>query len=264
MKDLVNHTEFYYHLADHPKELRQLAEDMTPFYVRVVEVLAESPAEVVLMGANYDDTITYPPFFEEHILPWMQRWAAMLHAKGKLFLSHCDGENEGLLDLLAESGMDVAESVCGPPMVAVSMARMREIDQVGVIVVVEFLYFITFFTARVSQRVTLGAMTSLEAAAKSVAQRDALLAEARAELLARLRAQLRRARLLPLLEQVPESQVGSHAGYDVEGERVLTHLFRAAVPGYRGWRWSVTVTRASRQRQEPPSMAAAPKDSSRV
>ena len=51
-----------------------------------------------------------------------------------------------------------------------------------------------------------------------------------------------------LLEQVPESQVGSHAGYDVEGERVLTHLFRAEVPGYRGWRWSVTVTRASRQR----------------
>jgi hypothetical protein len=125
MKDLMNHTQFYYHLADHPREIRQLAEDMTAFYVRVVEILAESPAEVVLMGANYDDTLTYPPFFKEHILPWMQRWADMLHAKGKIFLSHCDGENEGLLDLLAESGMDVAESVCGPPMVAVSMTRMR-------------------------------------------------------------------------------------------------------------------------------------------
>jgi uroporphyrinogen-III decarboxylase len=125
MKDLMNHTEFYYHLADHPKEMQELVEDMTPFYVRTVEVLADSPAEVVLMGANYDDTITYPPLFEAHILPWMQRWAEMLHAKGKLFLSHCDGENDGLLELLAESGMDVAESVCGPPMVAVSMDRMR-------------------------------------------------------------------------------------------------------------------------------------------
>jgi hypothetical protein len=51
-----------------------------------------------------------------------------------------------------------------------------------------------------------------------------------------------------LVQDVPPSQVGEHDGYDVEGERVLTHLFRAEVPGYRGWRWSVTVTRASRQR----------------
>jgi len=51
-----------------------------------------------------------------------------------------------------------------------------------------------------------------------------------------------------LLEAVRADQVGDHDGYDVEGERVLTHHFHAVVPGYRGWRWSVTVTRASRQR----------------
>lgn len=51
-----------------------------------------------------------------------------------------------------------------------------------------------------------------------------------------------------LLEEVDAEQVGDHEGYDVEGERVLTHHFRAAVPGYGGWRWSVTLTRASRQR----------------
>ena len=51
-----------------------------------------------------------------------------------------------------------------------------------------------------------------------------------------------------LLEEVAADQVGDHEGYDVEGDRVLTHHFRADVPGYRGWRWSVTLTRASRQR----------------
>jgi hypothetical protein len=64
----------------------------------------------------------------------------------------------------------------------VSMAGLRTIDQVGILSVIEFLYFITFFTARVSQRATLESMTHLEQAAKTVAQRDALLAEARAEL----------------------------------------------------------------------------------
>lgn len=125
MKDLAEGTQFYYELADHPKELQQLCEDMTPFYERVVQVLADSPAEAVMMGANYDDTITYPPLYEAHIMPWLQRWADILHAKGKIFMSHCDGENEGLVELLAESGFDVAESVCAPPMLSCTLARLR-------------------------------------------------------------------------------------------------------------------------------------------
>ena len=55
-------------------------------------------------------------------------------------------------------------------------------DQIGCIVVIEFLYFITFFTARVSQRVTLDAVHRLEQAVRGVAQREALLVEARADL----------------------------------------------------------------------------------
>lgn len=125
MRDLVDGTQFYYELADHPKEVQQLVEDLTPFYDQLVRVLAASPAEAVMMGANYDDTITYPPLFAEHILPWLQRWADVLHGGGKLFFSHCDGENAGLLDLLAASGIDVAESVCAPPMVQCSLAAMR-------------------------------------------------------------------------------------------------------------------------------------------
>jgi len=125
MRDLVDGTQFYYELADHPKEVRQLCEDMAPFYEQLVRILAGSPAEAVMMGANYDDTITYPPLFKEHILPWLQRWAEILHAGGKIFMSHCDGENESLLDLLAASGIDVAESVCAPPMVQCTLASMR-------------------------------------------------------------------------------------------------------------------------------------------
>jgi hypothetical protein len=40
--------------------------------------------------------------------------------------------------------------------------------------------------------------------------------------------------------------VGEHVDAIVEGDRVVTHLFEAKDPGYRGWRWAVTVTRASR------------------
>ncbi len=47
-------------------------------------------------------------------------------------------------------------------------------------------------------------------------------------------------------ETAGAGQVGDYLGHDVEGERVVTHFFACTAPGYIGWRWSVTVARASR------------------
>lgn len=49
-----------------------------------------------------------------------------------------------------------------------------------------------------------------------------------------------------LVEEVGAGDVGAHLGHLAEGERVVTHLFECARKGYVGWRWSVTVVRASR------------------
>lgn len=51
-----------------------------------------------------------------------------------------------------------------------------------------------------------------------------------------------------LIDQAGPGDVGEHLGVVAEGDRVATHLFEALMPGYRGWRWSVTVARASRQK----------------
>ncbi|MEU1073390.1 MULTISPECIES: DUF3027 domain-containing protein [unclassified Streptomyces] len=40
--------------------------------------------------------------------------------------------------------------------------------------------------------------------------------------------------------------VGEHVSVVAEGDRVVTHFFECKEPGYRGWRWAVTVARASR------------------
>ncbi|MBW1597069.1 DUF3027 domain-containing protein [Streptomyces sp. JJ38] len=42
--------------------------------------------------------------------------------------------------------------------------------------------------------------------------------------------------------------VGDYLGAVADGDRVVTHLFECQEPGYRGWRWAVTVARASRAR----------------
>jgi hypothetical protein len=51
-----------------------------------------------------------------------------------------------------------------------------------------------------------------------------------------------------LVEEVGNADVGDHLGHVVEDERVVTHLFACTRKGYAGWRWSVTVARASRQK----------------
>lgn len=51
-----------------------------------------------------------------------------------------------------------------------------------------------------------------------------------------------------LLELVDVTDVGGHLGHTAEDDRVVTHFFACVRTGYRGWRWSVTVARAARQK----------------
>lgn len=48
------------------------------------------------------------------------------------------------------------------------------------------------------------------------------------------------------LDEVGAASLGDHVGVDVDGERIVTHLFECLDPGYVGWRWGVQVVRASR------------------
>jgi hypothetical protein len=51
-----------------------------------------------------------------------------------------------------------------------------------------------------------------------------------------------------LLEDVDVADVGEYLGHQVDGQRVVTHLFGCTRRGYVGWQWAVTLTRASRQK----------------
>ena len=126
MRDFLDATQFYLEMYDHPQEMRQLGEDLEPYYDQLFQVLANSPAEVVFHGSNFDEMITYPPFFRNDIMPYLQRLADMLHARGKLLICHCDGENQGLLDLIAESGMDIAEAICPQPMTKITISEVKK------------------------------------------------------------------------------------------------------------------------------------------
>jgi hypothetical protein len=126
MKELLPVEQFFYALHDYPEKIEMLAEAMEPYYRGMQQIVAGSPAEVVLLGGNYDDAITHPRFFETYILPWLHDYAQCLHARGKYLMTHTDGENRRLIPLYLRAGFDIADSVCPAPMTRMTIDEIRE------------------------------------------------------------------------------------------------------------------------------------------
>jgi methylmalonyl-CoA mutase cobalamin-binding domain/chain len=122
-RDLLDPTQFYFHYTDHNSKMLELAGKMEHLFDKMLQILSASPAEVVWWGANYDDMLTYPPYFGKEISPWIRKASRQMGAAGKLVMCHTDGENEGLMDLIRDSGMHIAESICPTPMTKVTLAE---------------------------------------------------------------------------------------------------------------------------------------------
>ncbi len=120
-KTLIGATDFYYHYHDYQMEMQLLSEALENTYNQLIAVLMHSPADAVLWSANVDDMITYPSYFEKEILPWCRKASEALRPEGKLMIMHPDGENRGLMDLIPESGMDIADAVTPYPMTKVTI-----------------------------------------------------------------------------------------------------------------------------------------------
>jgi len=118
-KEFLDPTQFFYEYKDHYPLMAGLAEKVGVYFDKVLRLIEDGPGEVVLWGGNYDDMLTYPPYFEKEILPWLQKASVRLNAKGKLLATHTDGENQGLMDLIRECGAQVAESITPYPMTKV-------------------------------------------------------------------------------------------------------------------------------------------------
>ena len=120
-KTFLDATAFYLHYEDYPKEMAHLAEALETPYNQLIDILAESGVDGVMWSSNVDDMITYPALYRKHFQPWCHKVADKLSAKNILLVMHPDGENTGLMNLIAESRMDVADAVTPFPMTKVKI-----------------------------------------------------------------------------------------------------------------------------------------------
>lgn len=126
-KELMSIESFFYALYDYPELIDEFDQSVSDFCDRTFRAAADSPAQVILSGANYDSAITTPPFFKKYITPHLKKQADILKSKGKFLMTHTDGENDGLLDEYIKGGVDIADSVCPSPMTSLSLGKTREV-----------------------------------------------------------------------------------------------------------------------------------------
>ncbi|RLB40632.1 MAG: hypothetical protein DRH12_09785 [Deltaproteobacteria bacterium] len=120
-KTLIGATNFYYHYHDYQKQMQMLSEALENVYEQLIDILRDSPADAVLWSANVDDMITYPIYFEKEILPWCRKASEILQSENILFIMHTDGENRGLMDLIPQCHIDIADAVTPYPMTKVTI-----------------------------------------------------------------------------------------------------------------------------------------------
>jgi len=85
-------------------------------------VVSKAPSRLVFSGGNFDVATTAPSIYRPYILPQVKIRADKCHAMGKYLICHTDGENNGLMPELMESGFDIADSICPAPMTQLDLS----------------------------------------------------------------------------------------------------------------------------------------------
>ncbi len=93
---------------------------------RLIDVLNESPIDIINFGENVHAHTLPPAWFEKYHLPACQRRCERLHAAGKFCHSHWDGDTGPLLKYAKETGLDGIEAITPQPQGDVTLEQVKE------------------------------------------------------------------------------------------------------------------------------------------
>jgi len=105
-----------YALHDHPATVRRFVDTMNESVLRLIDVLVASPSPVVFFSDNLDAVTQPPSLFRQYSAGCYAEMARRAHAAGKYVSVHLDGRMGGLLEALAECGIDAVDAVTPAPM----------------------------------------------------------------------------------------------------------------------------------------------------
>ncbi len=114
-----------YATLDYPSLLHEVVDAVNENILGLVDLLRESPAEVVIMGDNFSSDIQPASFFDEWSRPFYEEAIRRLHAAGKFVAVHIDGRLKGAIEMIRATGADCADAVTPAPMGDIDAAECR-------------------------------------------------------------------------------------------------------------------------------------------
>lgn len=115
-----------YAVADYPEFLHGIVARINESCLRCVDLLAQSPAEIVIMGDNFSSDVQPPSFFTEWSRDYYAEAVRRLHRAGKYVAVHVDGRLRGLLNACAGVGVDCIDAVTPKPMGDLTPTECRD------------------------------------------------------------------------------------------------------------------------------------------
>lgn len=116
---------FYFLLADHERELAELLETMHQKNIETYRLLAQAPTPALLAPEDVSTTTMSPEICRRFTFRYLDDYADIAHAAGKLLLGHMCGRLAGMADLIAASRIDGVESLTPPDIGDMPIDRAR-------------------------------------------------------------------------------------------------------------------------------------------
>jgi len=106
------YTTFY---TEHRAELESLMKTMHESNLKAYEVMADSPAEVVIGYENTSTSFISPAIYREFVSPCINDYADLLHEKDKIYLTHRCGTLGALVDAIRDERDDGVVDISPAP-----------------------------------------------------------------------------------------------------------------------------------------------------
>jgi len=115
-----------YALADEPVEMAKTIALINEVNLTGIDLICESPAEVVLLSDNFSSDLQPPRLFNEFTASYVVKAAEKLHDAGKYLALHLDGRARGLLACFTGSGVDLVDALTPKPTGDMTPAEIRD------------------------------------------------------------------------------------------------------------------------------------------
>ncbi len=111
---------------DWPKTFGQAVDEINANNLLLIDLLAQSPAEIICLGDNFSSDIQPPSFFNRWSRAYYAEAVHRLHGARKFVAVHIDGRLRGALAMIRATGADCADAVTPAPFGDLTPRECRE------------------------------------------------------------------------------------------------------------------------------------------